>query len=128
MAKLNQVYKCDLCGNIVVVIHAGMGKLVCCGQAMLLMEERTSENEGTEKHVPVAEQEGSKLTVKVGSVEHPMTKEHYIEWIEVQEDNGKVQRKFLSPEDKPVAEFELTGKPVVIREYCNLHGLWKVEV
>ena len=94
---------------------------------MLLMEERTSENEGTEKHVPVAEQEGSKLTVKVGSVEHPMTKEHYIEWIEVQEDNGKVQRKFLSPEDKPVAEFELTGKPVVIREYITFTDCGKLK-
>lgn len=93
MTKVNEVYKCDLCGNIVMVVHAGVGILVCCGQPMILMAERTSENEGTEKHVPVAEEDVSKLAVKVGTVEHPMSKEHYIEWIEVEEDNGNVQVK-----------------------------------
>jgi superoxide reductase len=92
---------------------------------MQLVTERTSVNEGLEKHVPVPEEETGVLTVKIGSVEHPMTREHYIEWVEVQEDNGNVQVKFLNPEDKPVARFELTGKPVKVRAYCNLHGLWK---
>jgi superoxide reductase len=93
---------------------------------MELMTERTAANEGVEKHVPVVAEEGTGvLAVKVGSVEHPMSEEHYIEWIEVQEDNGNVQARFLNPQDKPFARFELTGKPVKVRAYCNLHGLWK---
>jgi len=92
---------------------------------MTLLEEKTSVDEGLEKHVPVLEQEGEVLTVKIGSVEHPMTEAHYIEWIEVQEDNGKIQVKFLTPQDKPMAQFKLTGNPAKVREYCNIHGLWR---
>jgi superoxide reductase len=86
MTNVNEVYKCDLCGNIVRVVHAGFGQLACCGEPMQLVTERTSVNEGLEKHVPVPEEETGVLTVKIGSVEHPMTREHYIEWVEVQED------------------------------------------
>jgi superoxide reductase len=126
MANTNEVYRCNLCGNIVWVVHPGVGQLVCCGKPMELMTERTAANEGVEKRVPVVAEEGTGvLAVKVGSVEHPMSEEHYIEWIEVQEDNGNVQARFLNPQDKPFARFELTGKPVKVRAYCNLHGLWK---
>ncbi len=116
MTQKNQVYKCEVCGNIVEVLHEGAGELVCCGKPMKLMEEDTVDA-ATEKHVPVVE--GKK--VKVGEVEHPMSEEHYIEWIEVTA-NGKTCKKFLKPGEKPGAEFEEEG---TARAYCNLHGLWK---
>ncbi|MFC1682487.1 desulfoferrodoxin [Nanoarchaeota archaeon] len=117
MTTLNQIYKCEICGNIVEVVHAGGGELVCCGQQMVLQKENTVDA-SLEKHVPVIE--GNK--VKVGSVEHPMTEEHYIEWIEASD--GKTRAKvFLKPEDKPEAEF--CFEPVSARAYCNLHGVWK---
>lgn len=123
MTKQNQVYKCDVCGNIVEVLHAGAGELVCCGQPMTLLNENTTDA-ATEKHVPVIEKSGSSITVTVGSVEHPMEEKHYIEWIELLAD-GKVYRKFLKPGEKPQAVFEITADNVEAREYCNLHGLWK---
>ncbi len=123
MTKQNQVYKCDVCGNIVEVLHAGAGELVCCGQPMTLLKENTTDA-ATEKHVPVIEKSGSSITVTVGSVEHPMEEKHYIEWIELLAD-GKVSRKFLKPGEKPQAVFEITAEKVQAREYCNLHGLWK---
>lgn len=125
MAKKFGVYKCEICGNIVEVLHEGVGTLVCCGQPMKLMEEQTADME-TEKHVPYIKREGNKYVVKVGkNTEHPMTPEHYIEWIELVVD-GVVYKKFLKPGDKPIAEFEVPeGKEVFAREYCNIHGLWK---
>lgn len=123
MTQLNQIYKCEKCGNIVEVVHAGPGELVCCGQPMKLLTENTTDA-AQEKHVPVIEKSGSQITVKVGSVDHPMEEKHYIEWIELLAD-GKVYRKYLKPGDKPVATFEITAKDVSAREYCNLHGLWK---
>ncbi|MFZ5515040.1 MAG: desulfoferrodoxin [Candidatus Zhuqueibacterota bacterium] len=123
MTQLNQVYKCSVCGNIVEVVHTGAGELVCCGQPMKLLKENTTEA-STEKHIPVIEKSGSKVTVTIGSVEHPMEEKHYIEWIEVLAD-GKVYRKYLKPGDKPQAEFEITANKIEAREYCNLHGLWK---
>ncbi|HCA41561.1 MAG TPA: desulfoferrodoxin [Aminobacterium sp.] len=118
MTKRLEVYKCDLCGNVVEVLHAGAGQLVCCNQPMKLLEEQTADA-STEKHVPVIE--GSK--VKVGSVPHPMKPEHYIEWIEVIS-GDKIYRQFLNPGDAPETEFhEIT--PELSREYCNIHGLWK---
>jgi superoxide reductase len=119
MTKINEIYKCDLCGNVVEMVHTGAGELVCCGQPMKLQVEKT-QDEGSEKHVPVvAEGEGCK-TIKVGSVPHPMEEDHYIEWIEVIADDRTV-RKTLKPGDKPEKKFCLTGK---VRAYCNLHGLW----
>jgi superoxide reductase len=122
MMRQLEVYKCNVCGNIVEVLHPGVGKLVCCGQPMELLEEKT-EDVGREKHVPVIEETEKGIRVKVGSVPHPMEEKHYIEWIEVIA-NGKVYRKFLKPGEKPEAEFSVSGK-VVAREYCNIHGLWK---
>jgi len=123
MMQQNQIYKCNICGNIVELLHVGGGELVCCGQPMELLEEKTEEI-GKEKHIPVIEQDKNGVKVKVGSVEHPMEKEHYIEWIEIIAD-GAAQRQFLNPGDLPQAQFSLQAKDVIAREYCNVHGLWK---
>jgi superoxide reductase len=121
-AKL-EVYKCDICGNIVEVLHEGGGELVCCGQPMKLFKENTVDA-AKEKHVPVIDKIQGGYTVKVGSVAHPMEEKHYIEWIELIAD-GKVYRQFLKPGDTPQATFMIEAASVSAREYCNLHGLWK---
>jgi superoxide reductase len=123
MTELRQIYKCNICGNIIEVLHPGRGQLVCCGQPMELLEEKTVDV-GREKHVPVIERTATGLRVRVGSVPHPMEKEHYIEWVEVVAD-GMVCTKFLNPGVKPEAEFEVKAGKVGAREYCNIHGLWK---
>ncbi|MBA5850805.1 desulfoferrodoxin [Clostridium sp. cel8] len=124
MTEVKQVYKCEVCGNIVEVVNAGGGTLVCCGKPMKLLTENTVDA-AQEKHVPVIENAADGVTVKVGAVEHPMTEEHYIQWIEVHTDNNKIYRKCLNPGDKPQAEFKVDGKVEFARAYCNLHGLWK---
>ena len=123
MTAIKQVYRCNICGNIVEVLHAGKGELVCCGQPMELLQEKTADV-GLEKHVPVIESTDSGINVKVGDVPHPMEEKHYIEWVEVITDSG-IYRKFLKPGDKPEAEFEIRPQKVVAREYCNIHSLWK---
>jgi len=126
MTERLQVYKCMVCGNIVEVLHAGKGELVCCGEAMKLMEENT-EDAAREKHVPVVENEKNQVVVKVGSNPHPMEDKHYIEWIEVIA-GGKVYREFLNPGDAPKVVFkgmENEGE-ITAREYCNVHGLWRL--
>jgi len=122
MTERLQIYKCGICGNIVEVLHPGKGQLVCCGQPMELLKEKT-EDVGHEKHVPVIEREGNIIRVKVGSVSHPMEEKHYIEWIEVIAGN-KIYRRFLKPGDNPEAVFEIEEEKVEARMYCNLHGLW----
>ena len=123
MTKLLQIYKCNVCGNIVEVVNTGRGDLVCCQQTMELKSENT-QDAAKEKHVPVVEVAGNKVTVKVGSVAHPMEVKHSIEWIEVIAD-GKAYMQFLNPGDSPEAQFEITGENITARAYCNLHGLWK---
>ncbi|HBH46017.1 MAG: desulfoferrodoxin [Candidatus Jacksonbacteria bacterium RIFOXYC2_FULL_44_29] len=123
MITQNQVYKCSVCGNIVEVLFAGGGELVCCGAPMQLQAEKL-EDVGMEKHVPVIEKITNGYKVKVGSIPHPMEEKHYIQWIELIAD-GRVYRKFLSPGDLPEAEFCLSAKEFTAREYCNIHGLWK---
>ena len=123
MTESKQIYKCAKCGNIVEVLHVGVGELVCCGEPMEIMIEK-NEDEGKEKHVPVIEKTENGVKVKVGSVPHPMEESHYIEWIEIIADK-KSYRKFLSPGDAPEAEFCVEAENIVAREYCNLHGLWK---
>jgi len=125
MTELRQIYKCNICGNIVEVVHTGVGQLVCCGQPMELLKEKTVDI-GLEKHVPVIEKLGNKVKVKVGSVPHPMEQKHYIGWIEIVA-NGKTCRKFLKPGEKPEAEFETTAEEIEAREYCNIHGLWRTK-
>jgi len=123
MAEQLQVYKCDVCGNIVEVMHAGGGELVCCGQPMKLFKEN-SVDAAKEKHVPVIEKTADGFKVKVGSVAHPMEEKHWIEWVELIVD-GKVYRQFLKPGQAPETVFCIKADTVTAREYCNLHGLWK---
>ena len=123
MAALLSVYKCELCGNIVELVHSGGGTLVCCGQPMKLLAENTSEG-AKEKHVPVIEKTAEGYRVTVGSVAHPMEADHYIQWIELLTD-GIAYRAFLKPGDKPEASFCVKAAKVSAREYCNKHGLWK---
>lgn len=123
MIEKTQIYKCDICGNIVEVLHAGGGTLVCCGQPMVLQNEKTADST-TEKHVPVIEKIDGGYKVTVGSTLHPMLDAHYIEWIELIAD-GKSYRQFLKPNDAPVAIFNIDAANVSAREYCNVHGLWK---
>ena len=123
MAKKLQIYKCNTCGNIVEVLHGGAGELVCCGEPMELLDEKTADAT-TEKHVPVIEKIDGGYKVKVGSVPHPMTEEHLIEWIELLAD-GKAYRQFLEPGVAPEAIFHIEGNSVSAREHCNVHGLWK---
>ena len=123
MTERFQVYKCEVCGNIVEMLHPGAGKLVCCGQSMKLFVENTTDAV-REKHVPVLEKTETGVKVKVGSVAHPMEDKHYIEWIEILT-GDRVYRKFLRPGDAPEAAFEIELYRVTARAYCNLHGLWK---
>lgn len=125
MKRLN-VYKCELCGNIVEVLNVGGGALSCCGENMKLIEEKTADK-ATEKHVPVVEKTDKGYKVTVGSTLHPMTPEHLIQWIELVTEGG-TQIQFLAADKAPVAEFETTEKPLFAREYCNLHSLWKAEI
>ena len=125
MTKANEIYKCEICGNVVNVIYSGAGTLVCCGQEMKLMKEMTASQEGKEKHVPVIEIEGNKVKVKVGSAEHPMEEKHYITLIQILKEGVVIGSKQLKPGEKPEAEFcveDTSG--IVAREYCNIHGLW----
>ena len=123
MAKRDEVYKCEVCGNIVEALHGGGGELVCCGQPMKLMKENTTDA-AKEKHVPVVEKVEGGVKVKIGSVAHPMEEKHYIEWIEIIAD-GKAYRQFLAPGQAPEAMFPVEAAKITAREYCNLHGLWK---
>ncbi len=123
MAEKLQVYKCAACGNIVEVLHGGAGELVCCGEPMELLDEKTADT-GKEKHVPVIEKVDGGYKVKVGSVPHPMEEKHYIEWIELLAD-GKAYRQFLEPGNPAEAVFNIEAATVSAREHCNVHGLWK---
>ena len=123
MTELKQIYKCNICGNITEVLNVGFGQLVCCGEPMELMQEKT-EDIGQEKHLPVIKKTENGIKVEVGSVLHPTEKEHYIQWIEVID--GELScKKFLNPGDEPIAEFEIKAEKIEVREFCNIHGLWR---
>ena len=122
--KSCEVYKCEICGNVVEVLHGAAGQLVCCGTPMKRLEENTVDA-SREKHVPVAEAADHGIVVKVGSAPHPMIPEHFIEWIEII-DGSRVERCHLKPGAVPQAVFAHSSRPgVICRAYCNLHGLWK---
>jgi superoxide reductase len=123
MAERLQVYKCDLCGNIVEVLHGEDGTLVCCEQDMTLLVENTVDA-AKEKHVPVVEKSSDGFKVSVGEVAHLMEENYYIQWVELIAD-GKVYRQFLNPGETPEGTFQIEAGQVTAREYCNLHGLWK---
>ena len=126
MAERREVYKCELCGNIVEVLHGAGGTLVCCGQNMKLMKENTTDA-SKEKHVPVIEKTETGIKVKVGSVPHPMEEKHYIEWVEVRTGENVYIRGF-KPNEKPESEFPVTSTNVKVRAFCNVHGLWTNKV
>lgn len=123
-----EFYRCEICGNIIVYVKNSGVKVVCCGKPMTAIVPHTIDL-GAEKHVPVIEQKGNEVKVKIGSTEHPMSNEHYIEWIFLQTKQGN-QRKQLKPTDKPEVCFSLCNKDKVeaAYEYCNIHGLWKTEL
>lgn len=120
-------FVCEHCGNQIEMIKDNGVPVMCCGQKMTELIPGTSDG-AAEKHVPVFTVDGNKVLVSIGSVEHPMVEAHFIEWIAVETVKG-TQRKYLKPEEKPVAEFELTAEDsvVAVYAYCNLHGLWKAE-
>jgi len=125
MTERKQIYKCEVCGNIVDVLHTGKGGLLCCGQPMKLYKENAVDAAG-EKHVPVIEKNDGAVKVKVGNVPHPMKENHYIEWIELI-DGETGCRKFLKPGEEPQAKFSAQAEGIYAREYCNVHGLWRGE-
>ena len=118
-------YICEHCGNIIAKVKDAGVPVVCCGEKMKELVPNT-EDAAQEKHAPVCEEKGNIVEVTVGSVEHPMLEEHYIEWIALQTDKGN-QRKALKPGEAPKADFALLDgeKVVAVYAYCNLHGLWK---
>jgi superoxide reductase len=131
MTEKNQIYRCNVCGNVVEVLHTGVGQLVCCNQPMEPLQEK-NKDEGLEKHVPVIEELPSNacqgrdgVKIKIGATPHPMEEKHYIEWIEIIPEDGKRGKKFLKPNDKPEVEFYTRQKIIGARAYCNVHGLWK---
>lgn len=126
MAEKNRIYRCGICGNIVSVIEAHEGELVCCGKPMALLEEKAPEQEGKEKHVPVIELKDGRAKVTVGSIPHPMEEKHFIEYIEILSDGKPIAAARLYPGQKPEAEF-CVGKAegLSARELCNIHGMWK---
>lgn len=122
MTKLFEVNKCEVCGNIVKVVHASGGTLVCCGRPMVLQQEKSADL-GKEKHVPVVEKSDTGVRVRVGSVPHPMEEKHFIEWLEVRSGENISIRGF-KPGEKPEYEFCIPDTRVTVRAYCNIHGLW----
>lgn len=123
MASVLEVMKCELCGHIAELVHAGTGTLVCCGQPMKKLEEKTADR-ATEKHVPVIETVPGGYKVVVGTTRHPMEPDHHIEWIELLT-GAQAYRRFLKPGDAPEATFQTEAKTVTAREHCNKHGLWR---
>ena len=118
-------YICEHCGNIIAKVKDSGVPVMCCGQKMTEIIPGTTDA-SQEKHVPVYQVEGNKVTVTIGAVEHPMLNEHHIEWVSIQTKKGN-QRKALKPDDKPYVEFliEQDDKVQAVYAYCNLHGLWK---
>ena len=119
-------YRCSKCGNIVQAVNASGAPLSCCGEQMSELTANSSDG-AVEKHVPEVEANGSMITVKVGSVAHPMLPEHYIMWVYVQTAAGGFYRYF-KPGDAPEAVFDIGSDRLVrVFAYCNLHGLWVSE-
>ena len=127
MTEKLQLYKCNICGNIIEVINAGEGTLVCCSVPMCFLPEHNNDDEYQEKHVPIVTMEGENKIIRVGTIEHPMQKEHYIVFIEaISPDKKYLKRKYLSPDEHPVMEItqNCDYDSFLARELCNIHGLW----
>ena len=127
MKGKQRFFVCDQCKNLIGLVENKGAPLVCCGNEMTELVPNTVDASG-EKHLPEVTVLGDSMKVQVGSVLHPMTEEHLIQFIYVETEQGG-QRKGLKPSDEPIAEFVFVkDKPVAVYEYCNLHGLWKTEV
>lgn len=126
MTKKLELYKCNVCGNMVEVVLEGAGELVCCGEPMECLTANTTDGDG-EKHVPVFEKRDDEIFVRIGSKPHPMTNEHYIQFIEViSNDAVYTKRKYLQPEEEPLLKLKGYDKgEMTAKEYCNIHGLWE---
>ena len=124
MVERSQIYKCEMCGNIVVVLHGGTGDLLCCEKEMKL-QEANSVDAAVEKHVPIVKIEEQRVNVQVGSTPHPMEADHYIETICLHTENDEGFVKFLKSGDVPEANFTVDSPVVFAQAYCNKHGLWK---
>jgi len=122
MTREVEIYKCEKCGNTVLIIDSGKGNMACCDVPMILLSEQTADFKN-EKHVPVVEKTGSGIKVTVGSTIHPMTSEHHIVMIAAVEGNDIMVHR-LSPGDEPVAHFPCKNADVKAIEYCNIHNLW----
>jgi superoxide reductase len=122
MTEINQNYKCLQCGNIVEVLGTGNGTLTCCEKPMMMLRENTQEA-AVEKHIPIISRENNGVKVVVGEIEHPMTEDHWIEWVEVITAK-KTYRHDFRPGEKPECFFEILDTEYRVRAYCNLHGLW----
>lgn len=125
MTELNEIYRCNICDNMVEIVNASVGELVCCNQPMELLKERKTDI-GPEKHVPIIEKIEDGVIIKIGEINHPMEENHHIVLIEAITSN-KVYRKILKTNDEPIAKFNISESElndIKIREYCNVHGLW----
>ncbi len=130
MTEQLQIYKCNVCGNIVEVVNQGTGELVCCSVPMEQLQEHSNDDNAMEKHVPIITMEGENKTIRIGSIPHPMEKEHYIIFIEaISADKKYLKRKFLYPNEEPKMELkaDCSYNEFTARELCNIHGLWKSE-
>ena len=121
---MKKFFVCKHCGNMIGLLHDAGVPMMCCGEKMVELVPNTTDA-AQEKHVPVATVEGNQVVVNVGSVDHPMVDEHWIQWVYLETDKGG-HRKVLNPGEKPNVVFALTEdeKPIAVYEYCNLHGLW----
>ena len=130
MTEHLELYKCEICGNIVEILNAGYGTLVCCSQPMQKLEEHKNDETAQEKHVPILTSNDHEKTIRVGSIPHPMEKEHYIVFIEaISQDQKYIKRKYLSPHEEPKMELKTKChySQFTARELCNIHGLWSAK-
>ena len=127
MSEKLELYKCNVCGTVIEVVASGVGQLVCCSVPMEKLHEHQNDDEFQEKHVPVVTIEGETKTIRVGSIPHPMEKEHYIMFIEaISPDKRYIKRKYLNPQEEPKMEIKQCChfNGFTSRELCNIHGLW----
>jgi len=125
--EFRELYRCEVCGNVVEVVNPGIVSLVCCNKPMVKLQSKKADT-GVEKHLPVIEDMNGKIKVKIGSVEHPMEEKHYIVFVEVLTDK-KVLRHEFKPNEKPEAIFDVNLSDVKeVREFCNVHMLWSKEI
>lgn len=129
MTEKLELYKCNVCGNIVEVVISGEGELVCCGEPMKRLNAGTNDEAATEKHVPIFDHNDDKsCIIRVGAEPHPMIQAHYIMFIEaISDDKDCIIRKYLHPDDEPKMQLKNFEEKFLAREFCNIHGLWEAQ-